>query len=222
MESYGVINYMTYIIGTILIVLLPGPNSLYVLAISAQKGVRYGWSAACGVFVGDSILMFATAAGAVTLLNNYPVLFQIVQYAGAAYLSYIGFRLMQAAWKSWQLRHELPDAIQMEVQKDVSRGEPFTKALIVSLLNPKAILFFISFFVQFVNPSYAQPAVPFLILALTLQFFSAIYLGMVIYGGSYLADSFRKRRRLTAATSAATGTAFMGFAVKLATATMAS
>ncbi len=222
MEDYGVLNYMTYVIGTILIVLLPGPNSLYVLAISAQKGVKLGWYAACGVFVGDSILMLATAAGAVTLLNTYPLLFQVVQYAGAAYLSYIGYRLFSSAVKSWKLRHALPEALENEVQKEISKRAPFSKALIVSLLNPKAILFFISFFVQFVDPSYAQPAVPFLVLAVTLQFFSAIYLATVIYSGNYLAASFRKRRRLSAATSAATGAAFMGFAVKLATATMAS
>lgn len=222
MENYGVLNYMTYVIGTILIVLLPGPNSLYVLAISAQKGIRLGWAAACGVFFGDSILMLATAAGAVTLLNTYPILFKIVQYVGAAYLSYIGFRLFMSALESWKLRHTLPSTLEGEVQKVISKKSPFKKALLVSILNPKAILFFISFFVQFVDPNYAQPVVPFLILAVTLQVCSALYLAMLIYGGNHLAATFRKRRRLSAATSAATGAAFMGFAIKLATSTMAN
>ena len=222
MEDYGVLNYMTYLIGTILIILLPGPNSLYVLAISAQKGIKSGWAAACGVFVGDAILMLATAAGAVTLLNTYPLLFHVVQYAGAAYLSYIGLRLLLSALATWKLRNSLSDALEIEAQKEIPKSAPFTKALIVSLLNPKAILFFISFFVQFVDPTYAEPAVPFFVLAVTLQICSALYLATVIYGGNYLAASFRKRRRLSAVTTATTGAAFMGFAAKLATSTMAS
>ena len=222
MEDFGVINYMTYVVGTILIILLPGPNSLYVLAVAVQKGIKQGWAAACGVFVGDAILMLSTAAGAVTLLNTYPLLFQVVQFAGAGYLSYIGFRLLMSALDSWKQRDSLPEAFEAKAHKEISKKAPFTKALIVSLLNPKAILFFLSFFVQFVDPSFSQPIVPFLVLAVTLQCCSALYLAAVIYGGHHLAETFRKRRRLSAATSAVTGAVFMGFAVKLATATMAS
>ncbi|PID49669.1 MAG: leucine efflux protein LeuE [Proteobacteria bacterium] len=218
MEQFGVVNYLTYVLGTIMIILLPGPNSLYVLALSAQRGVKAGWTAALGIFTGDTILMFASAAGAVTLLKTYPLLFNILQYAGAIYLAYIGLRLVIGAVRSWPRHTSLQEVMQEPMKLKLTRESPYSKALLVSLLNPKAMLFFLSFFVQFVDPAYPDPVIPFLILAITLQFFSAIYLASLIYGGSYLAAAFRKRRRLSAASSGGTGLAFLAFAAKLATA----
>ena len=220
MEQFGVHSYLTYVLGVIMIVLLPGPNSLYVLALSAQQGVRAGWKAAMGIFVGDAVLMFASAAGAVTLLKTYPVLFYIVQYAGAAYLVYLGLRLLISAVKAWPKNEQLQAAIEQPIAepKITKQSSPFAKALVISLLNPKAILFFLSFFVQFVEPSYPQPIISFLILAITAQFFSALYLATLIYGGNYLADAFRQRKRLSAVSTGGTGVAFLGFAAKLATA----
>lgn len=87
----------------------------------------------------------------------------------------------------------------------------------LTLFNPKAILFFVSFFVQFVDPHYAHPALSFLMLGAWAQLFSFTYLTLLIFGGAYLAATFRRRRRLTAGLSAAAGAAFLGFAVKLST-----
>lgn len=220
MEQFGVHSYLTYVLGVIMIVLLPGPNSLYVLALSAQQGVRAGWKAAMGIFVGDAVLMFASAAGAVTLLKTYPLIFNIVQYVGAAYLMYLGLRLIIAAVKTWPKDQDLQTIIEQPlVEPKLSKqSSPFAKALVISLLNPKAILFFLSFFVQFVDPSYPQPILSFLILAVTLQFFSGLYLAALIYGGNYLAEAFRQRKRLSAVSTGGTGMAFLGFAAKLATA----
>lgn len=220
MEQFGVNSYLTYVVGVIMIVLLPGPNSLYVLALAAQQGVRAGWQAALGVFVGDSVLMLASAAGAVTLLQTYPLIFHIVQYAGAAYLVYLGIRLIIAAIKTWPKDEQLQTVMEQPIVEPqlAKQASPFAKALLISLLNPKAILFFLSFFVQFVDPQFPQPAISFLILALTLQLFSALYLATLIYGGNYLAESFRQRKRLTAVSAGSTGVAFLGFAAKLATA----
>ena len=223
MEQFGIHSYFTYVLGVIMIVLLPGPNSLYVLTLAAQRGIAAGWLGALGIFVGDAILMLASAAGAVTLLKTYPVLFHAVQYAGALYLSYLGVRLLIGAIKTWKQTNSLEKAVEQSLpnQINVQASSPFLKALIISLLNPKAILFFLSFFVQFVNPNFAQPVLSFLILAVTLQFFSALYLAGLIYGGNYLAASFRRRKRLSAVSSGSVGVAFLGFAAKLATASAA-
>ncbi len=213
MEHFGVINYLTYVIGVILIVLLPGPNSLYVLSLSAQQGRRAGWAAAIGVFVGDSILMTLTAVGAVTVLTAYPALFILLKIAGAVYLTYLGTRLMYGAWLGWK-QQNMSD--KSTLCKPISAKKAFNKALVVSLLNPKAILFFLSFFVQFVNPEYSITAIPFIILAVTLQFFSIIYLGTLIYAGDKLATIFRKRHKVSAVSSGSVGVGFVAFAVKLA------
>ena len=86
----------------------------------------------------------------------------------------------------------------------------------ISLLNPKAILFFVVFFVQFVEPAYAHPAVSFLVLGTLATLASAAYLTVLIFGGTHLAAAFRRRKRLSAGATSAVGAVFLGFAVKLA------
>jgi len=97
---------------------------------------------------------------------------------------------------------------------------PFRRALTVSLLNPKAILFFISFFIQFVRPGYPHAWLSFLILGTIAELVSAAYLTTLILTGNYLAAQFRRRRRLAAALTTGVAAIFVGFAVKLATASL--
>jgi leucine efflux protein len=98
-----------------------------------------------------------------------------------------------------------------------AKGErPYRRALLISLLNPKAILFFVAFFVQFVDPAYAHPAVSFLVLGSLATAASAAYLSVLILAGTRLADAFRRRRSLSATATSAVGAVFVGFAVKLA------
>lgn len=210
----GVTDLWTYVIGTIAIILLPGPNSLFVLSTAAQHGVRAGYKAAFGVFLGDSILMFASAAGVASLLKAYPPVFYAVKYAGGAYLAYLGVKMIVGVLR--RQRDAEPAA-----PAKVDAAHPFRRAFTIStFMNPKATLFFISFFVQFVDPGYAHPALSFLVLAVILEIFSSIYLTALIFGGSYLAETFRRRRALARAGTAAIGAVFIGFALKLATATL--
>ncbi|MFG1827444.1 leucine efflux protein LeuE [Microbispora bryophytorum] len=219
---FGITNIWTYIAGSFLIILLPGPNSLFVLSTAAQRGVRQGYRAAAGVFAGDSVLMFLSAAGVASLLKSTPVLFSIVKYSGAIYLAWIGFGMLRGAWRSLRASRsgaaQVAEAAQEAVPAPV--GSPIRKAFTISLLNPKAILFFVAFFVQFVDPSYGAPALSFLILALIVQVFSVTYLSTLIFGGTFLAGHFRRRRRLAAGLTSGVGALFLGFGAKLATATL--
>jgi leucine efflux protein len=210
----GVTDLWTYVLGTIAIVLLPGPNSLYVLSTAARHGVRAGYRAAAGVFLGDWVLMIATALGVASLLRAYPPLFLVVKYAGAAYLAYVGVTMAVAALR--RLRRA-PAAPAPAVVEPAGVGRPFRRALVISILNPKAILFMISFFIQFVDPRYAYPALSFLLLGVILQFFSVLYLSGLIFGGTYLAGQFRRRRRLASGLTAGVGAVFVGFGIRLAT-----
>ena len=87
-------------------------------------------------------------------------------------------------------------------------------------MNPKAILFFVSFFIQFVDPDYPQPALSFLLLGLIVQVCSALYLSALIFGGARLAQSFGRRPLVSAAGMAAMGLLFIGFSVRLAGASL--
>lgn len=210
----GITDLPTYLVGLIFIILLPGPNSLYVLSVAARRGVRDGYAAASGVFVGDAVLMTLSAAGVASLLQANAVAFSVVKYLGAGYLGWLALSMLRAAWRMWRDRRS-PVAEAQDAVPVVKGERPFRRALVVSLLNPKAILFFVAFFVQFVDPAYAHPVVPFLILGAFAQLASAIYLSVLIFGGSRLAATFRARRALSAGATSAVGGVFLGFAVKL-------
>ncbi len=214
----GVTSLWTYVVGTALIILLPGPNSMYVLSTAARRGVRHGYAAACGVFLGDAAIMTLSAAGVASLLKAQPVLFDIVKYAGAAYLCYIGYGLVRGAWRR---RHhgDEADSVPADVEAAAEPGA-FRRALTVSLLNPKSILFFVSFFSQFVDPSYAYPVVSFLVLGTIAEVFSFVYLTTLIFAGSYLAAQFRRRRKLARGLTTGVAAVFLAFAVRLATASL--
>ncbi|MFJ2396239.1 MULTISPECIES: leucine efflux protein LeuE [unclassified Streptomyces] len=209
----GVIDLPTYLAGLVLIVLLPGPNSLYVLSVAARRGVRAGYTAAAGVWCGDTVLMTLSAAGVASLLQGNAVLFGIVKYAGAGYLTWLAFGMLRAAWTMWRTRRA---RIEEELSDQSAAEErPYRKALVISLFNPKAILFFVAFFVQFVDPGYAYPALSFVVLGAFAQFASFLYLTALIFSGTRLAEAFRRRRRLSAGATTVAGALFLGFAVKL-------
>ncbi|MFG1951348.1 leucine efflux protein LeuE [Micromonospora sp. NPDC048830] len=216
----GITDIWTYLLGTVAIVLLPGPNSLFVLSTAAKRGVRAGYRAASGVFVGDGVLMFLSAAGVASLLKAYPPLFLAVKYAGAAYLGYIALTMLRGAWRRWRDRNDPATPRLIDAAEPAQLRSPFRRALVVSLLNPKAILFFISFFIQFVDPGYAWPALSFLLLGLVAQITSALYLTVLIFAGTFLAAQFRRRHRLAAGATTGVAALFLGFSIKLATASV--
>ena len=208
---YGITDLPTFILGTIFIVLLPGPNSLYVMSIASRWGVAAGYRGACGIFLGDLILMILSATGVASLLQATPLLFLFLKYSGAAYLCWLGIGLLRSAWRDWRGPRQQKT---LEIAYDASR--PFRMALLISLMNPKAILFFVSFFIQFVSPAYDHPELSFLILGLIVQLCSALYLSALIFGGSRLAAVFRRRQRLAATATGGVGGLFIGFGIKLA------
>ncbi|WP_349345145.1 leucine efflux protein LeuE [Streptomyces rapamycinicus] len=226
----GITDLSTYLAGLALIILLPGPNSLYVVSVAARRGPRTGYRAAAGVLCGDTVLMALSAGGVASLLHASPVLFAVVKFAGAGYLTWLAVGMLRGARALWRRRpgtRRRPGAAEARGADGVADGavdtatgaaegeRPYRRALVISLLNPKAILFFISFFVQFVDPDYAHPALSFVALGAWAQLFSITYLSVLIFSGTYLAATFRRRRRLRAGLSAAAGTAFLGFAAKL-------
>ncbi|MBU2662297.1 leucine efflux protein LeuE [Actinoplanes bogorensis] len=213
----GITDFWTYVIGTVAIILLPGPNSIFVLSVGARRGVRAGYQAAAGVFLGDTVLMVLSAAGAASLLRTYPPLFLVIKYAGAAYLLWIGFGIVRGGVRKWRSRGE---ATGTTIEEPADLRSPFRRSVVISLLNPKAILFFVSFFIQFVEPGYAHPALSFLVLGAVVQLFSLLYLSALIFGGKFLAGQFQRRRRLAAGAAAGVGALFVGFSIKLATASV--
>jgi len=217
--NYGITDLTTFVLGTIFIVLLPGPNSLYVMSAATRWGMGAGFRGACGIFVGDTILMVLSATGVASLLKTTPALFLALKFAGAIYLAWLGIGLLRAALAGWGAPSPMA-AMALQGPELAPYPRPFRTALVISLMNPKAILFFVSFFIQFVDPAYAYPALSFAILGVIVQLCSAVYLSALIIGGAHLADMFRRRRCLSATATGSVGALFLAFSAKLATASL--
>ena len=160
------------------------------------------------------LLILATVLGAGALLKLYPALFHGIKLAGGLYLAYIGWNLLRGAVKKWRMP---PPATVSDGLEDKGSAPPhiFNRALLLSLTNPKAILFFLSFFVQFVDPAYPNPALSFFVLALILQLTSFIYLNLLVFAGHGLTQAFRRHIKTSAAAMGLVGVLFIGFAVKM-------
>lgn len=217
---FGILHLPIYLVGTVAIILLPGPNSLFCLATAARYGSRAGLAAMLGIFIGDAFLMLLVALGAASILSTHPALFAAVKICGGFYLSYIGIKLIISAYQSWhsnqlnsQNKNAIIDNTAMPTRHPI--GHDFWHALLLSLSNPKAILFYLAFFTQFVDPSYPHPLISFLMLGIILETISVLYLTFLIFIGAKLALKLAAFRKTSATAMGSIGALFVGFAVKL-------
>lgn len=210
LQDFGITNVWAYALGALVIVLIPGPNSLFVLKTSIRNGARAALAAACAVFLGDAVLMFSSYLGMAALIAAHPGIFTAIRIGGGLYLAYLGLQAIRAAFFP---KKPAPGAA---APKASDGGRAFRTALVLSLTNPKAILFYLAFFVQFIDPSYPNPGVPYLIEALILETFSVIWLFTLIRLGRAILAFAGSRPALAKAGSTALGSLFLLFAGKLA------
>lgn len=127
----GTTDLSTYLAGLALIILLPGPNSLYVVSVAARRGPRVAYRAAAGVVCGDTVLMVLSAGGVASLLKASPVAFDVVKFAGAGYLSWLAVGMLRGAPRMWRERAAHREGAAAEPAEAVER--PYRRALVVSL-----------------------------------------------------------------------------------------
>ncbi|WP_027469467.1 leucine efflux protein LeuE [Deefgea rivuli] len=204
---FGITDLWTYLLGTVLIILMPGPNSLFALTMASTRGRKAGFAAAAGIIVGDFILMLAATLGVASLMKANPIAFDVIRYLGATYLMYIGVRAL--------LAKPQPDTPTNQPSEN-STHKAFRSALGISLINVKAILFFMAFFPQFVNPNYPHVWHTFAALGLIVQLVSISYLTLLILLGSSLSRRLSAKIWLKTVLNKLVGTLFVSFGVRLA------
>lgn len=215
----------TFIAGVIVIVLLPGANSLFVVTTSLRAGRGAGFRAMLGVFLGDAVLMVLAVLSAQALSAN-PIVFRILIWAGAAYLCWLAFGLVRSAVARIRAkrRHaaepapaENPTHPLTAPNPIIARPKlaPFRTALITSLLNPKAILFFASFFVQFIDPDSPTPLGDLVVLMLICELASAIYLALLVLVGSRVGRSVQPQGWAAIIGTLVAAAAFVALAVRV-------
>jgi threonine/homoserine/homoserine lactone efflux protein len=143
-------RFLLFLTAAVLLAISPGPGMLYVLARSLAGGKREGVLSALGTFLGGMVHVFAAALGVSIVLAKSAVAFATVKYVGAAYLCFLGVRMILDAWKE----KGNAEVITQEAPPEVKAARnPLWQGVATEVLNPKTALFFLSFIPQFVNRS---------------------------------------------------------------------
>jgi threonine/homoserine/homoserine lactone efflux protein len=200
---FGVTDYATFVVTVIVFLAIPGPGNLALITSTGKGGRRGGLAATLGVIAGDQVLMWLAVAGVAALLQAAPLVFNAVQWAGAAYLAWIGLRLATA---------KAGDAPPIRIEA----RHYFRQALAITLLNPKAIVFYMAFFPLFVDPARHQGLATFGVMAATIAALTFLYGAIVVLLTHRLADRLRANPRVTHAMERLAGVALLGFGIKLA------
>ena len=158
----GIGDYGAYCAAILLFLALPGPGTFALLTSTAKGGLRGGTAATLGIILGDQVLLWLAVAGVAALLAAHPALFQGVQYLGAAYLVWIGLKLVFA-------RPGSASPVRIEPHHYARQ------AFLITLLNPKAIVFYMAFFPLFIDPAQHRGAITFAAMAATIAVITAVY-----------------------------------------------
>ena len=199
---FGITDYATFVVTVVVFLAIPGPGNLALITSTGKGGLRGGFAATFGVIAGDQVLMWLAVAGVAALLQAAPVLFGAVQWAGAAYLAWIGLRLVTA-------RPGAPPPIRIEPR------HYFRQAMAITLLNPKAIVFYMAFFPLFVDPAHHRGLLTFGVMAATIAALTFLYGAIVVLLTHRLADRLRASPRVVHALERLAGVVLIGFGVKL-------
>jgi threonine/homoserine/homoserine lactone efflux protein len=201
---FGIADYPAFCAAVLVFLALPGPGTFALLTSTAKGGFRAGAAAVGGVILGDQLLMWLAVAGVAALLAANPVLFQGVQVAGAAYLAWIGLRLIFAA----------------PGQGSPVRIEPrhyARQAFVITVLNPKAIVFYMAFFPLFIDPQTHRGSVTFLAMATTIALITAVYCLALCALARAVTTQVRAHQRLARALERLAGIALVAFGIRLGT-----
>jgi leucine efflux protein len=199
---FGVADYWAFVIAVIVFLAIPGVGNLAIITSTSKGRIVGGLAATLGVIVGDQVLMWCAVAGVAAVLTANQALFGMIQYAGAIYLAWLGLRMILA---------KPGDAPVLDMQP----RRYFRQALLITLLNPKAIVFYMAFFPLFVDPARHQGIVTFGAMALTIAGLTFLYCVIVISITHFAAARMRASPRVAAWLNRIAGTMLVGFGVKL-------
>jgi len=200
-------RFLVFLGAALILAITPGPGIFYVLARSLRGGRREGVLSTAGTFLGGLVHVAAAAFGLSAILAASAVAFETVRYAGAAYLIYLGYRM---------IRTRDQEAVDLDLER-LSRGT-FVQGVMTEVLNPKTALFFLSFIPQFVSVQQGYVAAQFLLLgAISVTLNTCADLLVACFAGP-LGSKMRHSAKLRSRQRAASGAAMIGLGVYVATA----
>lgn len=200
---FGIADYAAFVLAILIFLAIPGPGNLAIITSTSKGGLRGGLAATLGLMVGDQVLMWLAVAGVATVLATYPTAFQAIQWGGAVYLAWLGCKML------WAKPGDAP-ILKMQPRRF------FMQCVMITLLNPKAIVFYMAFFPLFVDPARHQGLVTFGVMAATIAVLTFMYCLCVTLITHFAAEKLRANPRLTGALNKIAGVFLIGFGIKLA------
>jgi threonine/homoserine/homoserine lactone efflux protein len=199
----GIADYGAFCAAILVFLALPGPGTFTLLTSTAKGGFRAGATATLGLLAGDQALLWLAVAGLSAVLAAHPAVFHAVQYAGAAYLGWIGLKLLRAKEGAQPVLNIRPEHYARQ-------------AFFITLLNPKAIVFYMAFFPLFIDPASHRGLGTFLAMSATIATLTLAYcLGLCAFA-NLVAAKIKAHRGLARWLQRATGLLLVGFGIRLA------
>ena len=199
----GISDYWAFVAAVLVFLALPGPGTFTLLTATAKGGLRAGTAATFGVIAGDQVLMWLAAGGVAAILQANETLFKALQYVGAAYLVWIGIKLLLAGGAAAG-----PIALK---PRHFAR-----QAFLITLMNPKAIVFYMAFFPLFIDTEHHRGLVTFAAMAATIAVITLAYCLTLCAFASAVSQRLKSRRWLARLLQRAAGVALIGFGLRLA------
>ncbi len=202
---FDVQNYTRFLAAILVFQLIPGAGTVTILNATARNGVYAGFCAVLGTLVGDFLFMVAAVAGLAAVMNANPILFQALQWFGAAYLCRLGLQLLRLP--------PSPEGAHSEPHE--SARLCFRQACAVSLTNPKVLLFFVAFFPLFLRAGSSIVTLVAMMAHVTV--ISFLYQAGLVLVGNAAARRLRAIPSVRRIGTRLAGIALVGFGVKIAT-----
>ena len=199
----GVADYGAFIVAILVFLAIPGPGNLALITSTGKGGIAGGMGATLGVIAGDQVLLWAAVAGVSAVMAAYPAAFHAVQWLGALYLAWLGAKMLLAK----------PGAAPI---LQIKPHHYFRQTLFITLLNPKAIVFYLAFFPLFVDPVQHQGLKTFGVMAVTIAGLTFLYGLVAVLLTWKLAERIRANPKISATLQKAAGLFLIAFGVKLA------
>ncbi|WP_211461289.1 leucine efflux protein LeuE [Collimonas silvisoli] len=205
-HTLGITDVWQLIAATVVFLVLPGAGTFCILTCAGKAGLRGGFASVFGVMLGDAVLMFLAAIGVAALLTANPLVFKGVQYMGAAYLAFLGCKLLFAKKTG-----------SVSADSGFASGSNFTRGFLVTLINPKSIIFYMAFFPLFIDPAAHRGSLTFLAMGAIISSCTLIYGSLLVLLGNTAAKRLGQNRHIAAFASRAAGIFLIGFGIKLTT-----
>lgn len=208
---FGTHDILLFIISGLLLNMVPGPDSVLIMARSATQGWRAGSAAALGIGSGTFVHIFAAAVGLSAVLATSSTAFAVVKYIGAAYLLYVGISLIRS---KKQRTNESKKTL--AAPPSLSYKRIFIQGFLTNVLNPKIAVFFLAFVPQFISPDSTNKALAFIVLGCIFNFNGMLWCHFLAISSAFASQRVQASETVALWLNRLIGGVFISFGIKLA------